>query len=143
MAAAYNMSLINHRISTNWVTSTYDYQAWSGRNYFRAMYSNDIFMEHIPCRIIHPFSSKFSTKEDHDYQLYPNPGNGLFRINFNQPHMENVAVLVYNSLGQLLKQEIIKSSSSEIDITQFGQGQYFVRIIGDDENIVKKAVIVN
>ena len=55
--------------------------------------------------------------------LYPNPSTDKIMIVLREKQM----VSLYNTMGQLLKQEQINAGSSELDISRLGKGIYFVK----------------
>lgn len=63
--------------------------------------------------------------------IYPNPSANLINIKANTKIDE---VRVYNSKGELL----IQSQSHLIDVSGFPAGNYFVKIMQGEENIVKR-----
>ncbi|MEO6304719.1 MAG: T9SS type A sorting domain-containing protein, partial [Bacteroidia bacterium] len=65
--------------------------------------------------------------------IYPNPNNGEFYISEFENNIGN-DVEIYNSVGQLLKQFKIESQIQQIEINEYPNGFYFVRIM--DGNLI-------
>jgi hypothetical protein len=55
--------------------------------------------------------------------LYPNPSTNKVMIVLR----EKQTISLYNTMGQLLKQEQMNAGSSELDISRLGKGIYFVK----------------
>ncbi len=73
------------------------------------------------------------------FTIYPNPSSGLFSINLNQ--VENVEILILNSLGQTVhKQEI--NSFDKIDLKQLPIGVYNCLVIKDHGKFSAKKIII-
>ncbi len=80
-----------------------------------------------------------SGKEENLVSVGPNPARGLLKITF--PSNEKYTWEIYNSIGQLIK----KSSrpQSAINIANFANGIYFIKIETKTESFLKKFVILN
>jgi len=64
------------------------------------------------------------------YQNYPNPFNPETRIKYSIPATSNVKILIYNSLGQLIKELVNKVQEAnfyelEFNANKFASGVYF------------------
>jgi hypothetical protein len=66
--------------------------------------------------------------------VYPNPSNGLLTINsFVQSD-----ITIYNQIGQLLLQKKVSAGISELNISQFSDGIYYLQAKFEDElNVIK------
>lgn len=75
-------------------------------------------------------------------QIYPNPSNGLFSLNYNQG--EPLSYQVFDILGkEVLTNVILEGTSSEhqIDMQSFSTGMYLLNITQGSKQIVKKLII--
>lgn len=68
---------------------------------------------------------------------YPNPIGD--ELNLTLPGSQ-VSISLYNSIGQRLLHQIENASSATIDMTNFKQGIYFLKIAGQHETLVKKLI---
>lgn len=67
-----------------------------------------------------------------DILVYPNPSNGLFFINHSNFN-DVISVEVYNSIGQLLISKSLTTSITEIDMANYKNGIYFVKVLSKDK----------
>ncbi len=70
--------------------------------------------------------------------IYPNPSNGLINIS----KIETGILEIYNLSGKLVFSETIVNNHHVIDIGNLKNGQYFVKIIGDEKTIAGKLIIL-
>ncbi len=59
--------------------------------------------------------------------LFPNPTSGEFTVTVNKLN-ENSALEIYNTTGQLIKQEPLKDLKTKINLNEQAKGVYLVRI---------------
>lgn len=57
-------------------------------------------------------------------KVYPNPTKDLFNVSLDNQPIENAEINIYNTLGELIE----TTSKSIIDVSQFKNGVYFLRI---------------
>ncbi len=58
--------------------------------------------------------------------IYPNPFNNT--INIELTDIKNVTVAIFNSMGQLVVEQTVNSYITQINVDEFPQGAYFVRV---------------
>ncbi|MBE2256131.1 MAG: T9SS type A sorting domain-containing protein [Ignavibacteria bacterium] len=80
-------------------------------------------------------------------QNYPNPFNPKTKIRFDIAKATNVNLVVYNSLGQVVKELVngMKSAGTyeaEFDASSLASGTYFYRLTTDDFTETKKMLLV-
>ena len=68
--------------------------------------------------------------------VYPNPTNDVFTVVLNEPN-EHFTISVYSSLGQEL---INTNSNTSIDISNFSNGIYFLKVEQNDRSWTTKIV---
>ncbi len=74
----------------------------------------------------------------------PNPTSGLFNINVNLPENEDIAINVYNAVGQQVMEVEngnISKGSYAVDITNQANGIYYVQMNVQGTIITKKVVL--
>lgn len=73
--------------------------------------------------------------------IYPNPSNGKFQLVIGSlPFDENCNLVIYNLQGEKIYQSAITNPKSDIDLSNYGNGIYFLKIY--DENKVYAAKIL-
>ena len=76
-----------------------------------------------------------------DIKLYPNPTQGQFTLAAeNNAVLENVTVVVYNLLGQVVTTQTISGRTATLDLTNQPQGMYFVQLRAANGNEVTKKI---
>ncbi len=77
-----------------------------------------------------------SSYSDDDITISPNPSNtGVFSIDFSGNIKNNISVIVYNSIGEIIVNDIINTnniSNKKIDLSPYAQGVYFL-MIGEEK----------
>ena len=81
------------------------------------------------------------------YQNYPNPFNPTTKINFALPNSSKVRIVVFNSIGQIIKELVNKSYEAGIYDIEFNginlpSGVYFYQLIADERIDSKKFVLI-
>ena len=69
-----------------------------------------------------------------DVKAYPNPTSGVIVI---KAEMMN-GIEVFNSLGQMFLVKDVENDEVSLDLGSFGSGMYFISILTENGNIVKK-----
>jgi hypothetical protein len=74
--------------------------------------------------------------------VYPNPSKGIVNINFNGLSLKNASVIVSDILGNELKKIALKNSESQqINIAEFQDGIYFVKIKSDSGELSQRVIL--
>ncbi|MBI3511624.1 MAG: T9SS type A sorting domain-containing protein [Bacteroidetes bacterium] len=77
--------------------------------------------------------------------LYPNPNNGHFTLNFNLTEKSDCTVDIYNALGQLIYREALGDFSGEykkdLDLSNYGKGVYSVRLKTGTKELAIKTIV--
>ncbi len=71
--------------------------------------------------------------------VYPNPTNGKFTIESDQP----VEISIFDNLGRLVFESKIKSNTETINLAKENSGIYFVRIVSGSKQMTKMVVLNN
>ncbi len=75
-------------------------------------------------------------------KIYPNPANNFININFNNSNENNYKVNIYNLLGQeIFFKEYHPSNEISIDVKEFEDGIYFIKISSKDKIYTSKIII--
>jgi len=74
-------------------------------------------------------------------QVSPNPGNGIFTLTLNQLPTKGLEITIYNSIGQLVKNDFQNSLMKTIDISDYPKGIYYLKISSFENYFFRKIVI--
>lgn len=72
--------------------------------------------------------------------VYPNPSSGKFIISCSNLSLQTTLTII-NSIGQTLKSVELKSSETNIDLSSFENGIYFLKINNESSHITKKLIL--
>ena len=73
--------------------------------------------------------------ERHDVMVYPNPANSMLNIALGDAQTD---IIIYNSLGQMVKRVEMASGDVTINIEDLNAGVYFVKANGEITKVIKK-----
>ena len=78
-----------------------------------------------------------------DFTVYPNPGNGLFTVDFGNTEPETCTITVVNLLGSVVYTRDINDniSSMKMDLSNLPDGVYYMQISNNAFTATKKIVI--
>ena len=91
-----------------------------------------------------PTSVRNVTNSSTEFNIAPNPNNGLFTMTVSSTEVVTYNVNVRNMLGQEVYTDIINVNGTyrqQMDLTQFEKGVYFVSLENGAEKILKKVVV--
>lgn len=85
-----------------------------------------------------------SNVELFSFQIYPNPNNGEFNINFNQS-VDNAQIEIFDQLGRQVyiksNQNIQDGSSYQISLKSYSPGIYMIKLNSDQVQFEEKVII--
>lgn len=96
-----------------------------------AIYNDGCESEPVETLIVLTAVDENATK---NVQVYPNPTSGLIVA---KAEMMN-GIEVFNSLGQTILVKDVENDEVSLDLSSFGSGIYFISILTENGNIVKK-----
>jgi hypothetical protein len=76
-----------------------------------------------------------------DYMLYPNPVEDILSITLNKKQ-NNTKVYFYNSVGVLVKQDIIETSTAQISTKDLPFGIYFITLQSVENDVQTFKIIL-
>ena len=79
------------------------------------------------------------TLSDNSISLMPNPADNYIELRVNSNNKANQA-MIFNTSGQLVQTVVLTDNHARIDLSDMASGLYFVRVIGDNMNEVKKFI---
>jgi hypothetical protein len=85
-----------------------------------------------------------STEPDGNSMVYPNPGSGKFTVSLKNHEGEKVIFILTDQSGNILLVKNIRNVKTDeeisLDISQFSDGIYFIKIVGDKLLYVDKII---
>jgi plastocyanin len=78
------------------------------------------------------------------FSIYPNPSRGIFKVEiYNPQYTKNYDLEIYDLLGNKIytTSQLKQQNSTQIDLSEFPKGLYFVRLYDGAEIYDKKVVI--
>jgi hypothetical protein len=76
-------------------------------------------------------------RTDNNFIVYPNPSNGILHITINNMSI-NGELTIYDTFGRKIKSEKLTGFNTNINLLDFAQGVYFLKIQSDNNQIIKK-----
>jgi hypothetical protein len=73
-------------------------------------------------------------------KIFPNPASDEINIDISESY-KNSNVIIYNVLGEKIKEYIVQPMANKIDISNLYQGVYFIQINFNNKTLIKKIVI--
>jgi type IX secretion system substrate protein/Big-like domain-containing protein len=85
------------------------------------------------------FSINDVEEEENNLQVYPNPFNNQFMVNYK---LENATaqLMVFNMYGKLVSNQLISTTNTMVDLSAEANGIYFVQITDGVNRLTKKLV---
>lgn len=78
-----------------------------------------------------------------EVSIYPNPSSGSFRIVFDEVSFKNAKFNIYNSAGaEVVAQNPINRKNQFYDYQHLANGVYYINIHLDEENVIRKKLLV-
>ncbi|NOT37497.1 MAG: T9SS type A sorting domain-containing protein, partial [Saprospiraceae bacterium] len=80
--------------------------------------------------------------EKQSFEIYPNPGSGLFHIILNDSHFSDAKVFITSISGKSLIQTDLKSLHLlQLDFSMLNDGVYLVTLVNKNSSITKKLIL--
>ncbi len=76
-----------------------------------------------------------------EFSVYPNPTNGSFNV-IHTGQKGEFEVEVYDAIGEIVVSSNSESGQAELNIAGHAEGVYFLRIVLDNEIIIKKVTLL-
>ena len=78
-------------------------------------------------------------KNNNTFHIYPNPSNGLIKLNFKNEMVGDYTMKVFDLLGHVVHTE--NSINKKIDLRHLGKGIYLLSLGNGNESLTKKLVL--
>ncbi len=86
-------------------------------------------------------SDRIAEAKAETFMLYPNPTTGKVCLSTAGTAYHRINWQLLNAAGQLLREEVMKDGTVEIDMSGCARGVYYLKIKGEVETQVKKIVL--
>lgn len=86
-------------------------------------------------------SSGINENENNNINVYPNPSNGIFTINWEGSQNAEYRIIDVN--GKTISNGVLPSATTQIDISSFTNGTYILQVISGGKNIAEKTILKN
>ncbi len=73
--------------------------------------------------------------------VYPNPNSGIFNVALASEISGEMTVVVYNTIGELVKTIVVNNNQTVVDLTDVASGVYTVKVMADNQIATKKITI--
>jgi len=118
--------------NTIWLTNIYDF-------FFTWDYDN---LSHYVCSEI-TWVTELKTKNENDILIYPNPAiRSIFVDLLKESDVKDFVLEIYNSFYKQISIERIKNDVTEIDVSGFKPGLYWLILTNNGRQLLKKKIIV-
>ena len=89
------------------------------------------------------FSDIISIERDENnlVSIYPNPATNYIDLRCNFNKNAKATIKIFNSFGQIVSTEIVKENTTNIDISSFVSGVYFVKVVTDTNEYIEKLIV--
>jgi parallel beta-helix repeat protein len=73
--------------------------------------------------------------------VYPNPNSGIFNVALASEISSEMTVVVYNTIGELVKTIVVNNNQTVVDLSDVASGVYTVKVMADNQIATKKITI--
>ncbi len=73
--------------------------------------------------------------------IYPNPSGGIINVELNEYFKIKPKIEIFDCLGQLIATYQFEGKSTEIDLSQFGKGIFYIKVANDQKSFSNVVVI--
>ncbi len=93
------------------------------------------------------FSAKIITGEEDlkvgTFKIYPNPSNGIFKVQFETTLSENIEVTIFDGIGRKIHTQTFEKGNQEfvIDVKNQSKGMYLIHFNQNDKVYSKQIII--
>jgi hypothetical protein len=100
------------------------------------------FIEPKPNTKVNSFNEKNMTQfNDFDFKMYPNPAKSHVNIDFVFFPETGTTIEIIDGFGRIIEKKPAESTSNRIETNQLTRGMYFIKVINNQNYLVKKLII--
>lgn len=106
--------------------------------------SFDAFIGRFDIHLLALLGVSEHSQQTHDLQVFPNPATNELNYQFDVANKENIKISIHNIIGQIVYSEQIQNAigtyKKQINISNFTNGMYFIKIEFENGTISKKFI---
>ena len=76
-----------------------------------------------------------------DFLLFPNPTNGILNIAFKTKNENPTTLEITNTLGQVILLKTLTNNNTQVNISDFVEGIYYITLKTDNKTTTQKLII--
>ena len=124
-----------------WIERTVDLTPYKGdvRIIFRAVrgtgFRSDIAVDQISLRDALPVGITDNNSKE-VLTVFPNPTNDIVKITTST----TMDIVVFNSVGAVVKEQKVTKGTSQIDVSTWSNGVYFIKVLNGENSTVQKLI---
>ncbi|HKR05094.1 MAG TPA: T9SS type A sorting domain-containing protein [Bacteroidia bacterium] len=77
-------------------------------------------------------SKTISSVLNNEFQIFPNPATESISIHFENPSSKEMQLIIFDAQGKTVKSVLVNGSETQINISEFANGNYFVQLLDGD-----------
>ncbi len=81
--------------------------------------------------------------EDSRVLVYPSPASNYIKVDLEWKNTQNVSLAIFDAQGRILKQQIGSGQQFTIPVSDLPTGNYWIRIAGQNGNVVKQVLVTH
>jgi hypothetical protein len=75
-------------------------------------------------------------------QFSPNPFINHLNIQINQDDLHQIHIEIYDHLGQLCLKRMLEMEKTELDVSDFVSGVYYIKVIGNNQEVLRSEKLI-
>lgn len=76
------------------------------------------------------------------FDVYPNPADNFITVNYTMGNHDQLSIQICDNTGRVIIYREMLSDSENISVETLPDGFYFVKLVGNNKNLVRKIVIL-
>ncbi len=137
------VNVISHNINIDEAgIYSIEYQAIDGSGNKSGIISRTVYVQYAP-NCMNTFLDNENLNLSDAVRVHPNPTSGEITVAFALNNNEPMNITVLNAVGATMTEKVVSGGFGEtqIDLSAFGNGMYFVRMTNNGQSTVKKVIV--
>jgi hypothetical protein len=128
-------SYTNADSATIFISAFYPSSQLDGPNGNSVLYVDNLSFDN------HITSVKDLAVDPYKFNIYPNPASDIFNLEINKTNIDDMTLNIFNSIGKLVRSEMLKHNQKQINIEDLGNGIYMVEMKSKEWTETQKLII--